>query len=491
MTHEGPRPDTPVTTRHGVPHVVVPAPGPVRARLLFRVGIADEPLYRRGITHLVEHLTMRAVFRRPVQVEAHVGAWSTAFEATGALEAVTAFLEDVWRTLSDLPLDALDVEREVLRLEGRDRGASPAVESAHHRYGLTGPGLVYADELGLPGLTAEDVRAWVAERFVRGAAVVAATADVRPDLSGGLPDGPARDLTVTVLARPARGPVWVGDTGGTAVSLLLPVRDGLDLAVGRLLRTAAEQVVRHEKGLAYEVGMDVVEVGPDLTEVAVHADCDEERHAEVADLLVGVLRRFRDHGPSEADVALERDTTVAVWQDAPDALEVATESAVALLLGQEPRSLAVRVHDAQQLTASAVRDVVSRAWPSLQVLLPVEEEPGVEGVHECVHTDEALPGRVHCGNPLAFALPGARLPASPSVTVTAGERGLTLRMDDEVVSIAWEEVAAVVDEGDGLLVISSRGEAISLPDGTFWRSGRLRRTVEDRVDRSRFVPRRA
>ena len=99
-----------VSVRHGVPHVVVPGPGPARARLLFRVGVADEEAHRRGLTHLVEHLTMRAVGRRPFEVTAHVDAWTTAFEATGTAADVTAFVEDVWAVLDDLPTEDADLE---------------------------------------------------------------------------------------------------------------------------------------------------------------------------------------------------------------------------------------------------------------------------------------------------------------------------------------------------------------------------------------------
>ena len=42
----------------GVPVLFAHHPGPVRAGLIFRVGVADETLGRTGLTHLVEHLAL-------------------------------------------------------------------------------------------------------------------------------------------------------------------------------------------------------------------------------------------------------------------------------------------------------------------------------------------------------------------------------------------------------------------------------------------------
>ena len=376
----------------------------------------------------------------------------------------------------------------MLRVEEDGSGASPAVDSVYHRYGLTGPGRLWATQLGLTPTTDADLRDWVGERFVRSAAALAATADVRPDLSGGLPTGRRHPLPAAVPAWPHVAPVWVGDAGGTAVSLLLPTAAGLDLAVGRLLHALAERVVRHERGLAYEVGMDVVPVSESVSEVAVYAGCDVERASEVAGLLVAAVKSLRDAGPDEADLAFERQATTSVWEVSPDHLEVAAEWALALLVDQEPRALPDRLRDARELSAGAVRDVVLDAWRTLQVLVPGAADPGVDDVQPCRHDDEPLPGRRHHGNPFALLLPGARVPASPFTSVASGEEGLTLTRGGEVTSVRWGDVAAVVEERRGLVVVGVKGPAVRLPDGSFTGWRRLRRDVQEHVDASRFVP---
>ena len=51
----------------GVPAFWVQGDGPLRASLVFRIGQADEPLVRRGWTHLLEHLALHGhdSIRRP------------------------------------------------------------------------------------------------------------------------------------------------------------------------------------------------------------------------------------------------------------------------------------------------------------------------------------------------------------------------------------------------------------------------------------------
>nr|WP_284289957.1 hypothetical protein [Angustibacter aerolatus] len=72
----------------GVPTFWVPAEGPLRASLVFRTGQADEPLPRRGLTHLVEHLALhgRDSVRRPVN--GSVSLLHTRFDVMGEPDEV-------------------------------------------------------------------------------------------------------------------------------------------------------------------------------------------------------------------------------------------------------------------------------------------------------------------------------------------------------------------------------------------------------------------
>lgn len=489
-THDVPVHDAPVLTeatvhvRHGVPHVVVPAPGPVRARLVFRVGMVDEAMPDRGLTHLVEHLVMRAAGRRHIEVGGHTGPWTTGFEAVGPAEDVTRFVEDVWALLADLPTGALDLERRVLGHEAAARCLPPVVASAFHRFGVTGPGRLWTDETGLAGADPARVRDWVAGRFVRSAAALACTADISPDLSAPLGDGPARPLPAVAASRGSDGPTWVGDTGGTAVSLLLPAGQGTDLAVGRLLALAAEDAVRHERALAYEVGMDVLPVSPETSEVTVYAVCSPADQVEVAGLLVAEVRRLRGTGGRPEHLELDRRTARLVWEHLEDHLEVAAEHAVGLLVGFPVPTVAERLHRAEALDAARVGEAVREAWPTLQVLMQDELDPGLDDVRPCRHDVPPVTGRRHRGNPLAGVLAGARVPLPLSASVTCGDDGVTLRLAGDVTTVRWQDVAAVLREPDALRLVGQDGGSVLLLDGSFLGWRRLRREVEARVDPS-------
>lgn len=95
-----------------------------------------------------------------------------------------------------------------MRHEASGRSVSPAVDSAHHRYGVTGPGRLWTDELGLQGATEDRVRDWVRERFVRPAAALVSTGPLEPDLSPELGPGSLRPVPAPRAARTGLRSVW-------------------------------------------------------------------------------------------------------------------------------------------------------------------------------------------------------------------------------------------------------------------------------------------
>ena len=258
------------------------------------------------------------------------------------------------------------------------------------------------------------------------------------------------------------------------MSLLLPAAGGADLLVGRLLADAAQDEVRHARALAYEVGMDAVPVTPELSEVAVYAACEPEQSAEVAGLLVGLVRRMRDEGPEAGALELEQHRSRSVWTSTPDHLEVAAETAVQLLTGQAPLSLADRLAQVDGLRRRAgARRARARRGRACRSCCPSRRTPGIDGVHECRHDADA--GR-RPGPPRQPARRAAARGAGPAVArrvrSTRGEEGLTLRLAGETSTVRWDQVAAVVRQPHALTVLAHDGTAILLPDGTFLGGGR-------------------
>ncbi|WP_307818659.1 hypothetical protein [Streptomyces sp. MBT62] len=158
-----------LTEVDGIPTLFAYAPGPLRAGLVFRVGIADETLARAGVTHLVEHLALYRQGLADYHFNGATKAAFTHFHVEGAEHEIVDYLHGVCASLADLPMERLETEKEILRTEEsrREPGQLPL-----WRYGAQGYGLVSYPEWGVRGLRPEDVRHWTETWFTGGNAVL-------------------------------------------------------------------------------------------------------------------------------------------------------------------------------------------------------------------------------------------------------------------------------------------------------------------------------
>ena len=86
--------------RHGLPIWYQALDGPVTGALTFRVGIGDEPLVRRGFTHMVEHLALNNINDQMIQWNGYVDL--KVDEATRGLEGLSpAELGDIKQVLKE------------------------------------------------------------------------------------------------------------------------------------------------------------------------------------------------------------------------------------------------------------------------------------------------------------------------------------------------------------------------------------------------------
>lgn len=465
----------------GVPVVWTPSTQPLSASLVFRVGRADESFLGGGVTHLVEHLVMRGVGRMPIEANAHVSTHTTTFVASGSAHHVVDFLARVCRQLAALDTAPLEVERRVLRAEESGGGCGPAGEAASLRYGCRGAGLLAYRDMGVRTADADTVRDWSARYFTRGNAVLALVGDVPADLRLALPPGERMPL-VAPLPRPLDLPAWDPQSGGTAVSLPVAGGTGMDLAVGRLLSRAATDLVRHEKGLAYHVDHDGVAVDAGTSEVALFADNDEERAEEVAALLLDVVRRVAERGPTPQEIADDEQEALEQLGD-PRGLDDAVGSAAYdVLLGETVRSPAEMYEQTRRRTAEDVREAVAAAADRLLVLLPGETELAVAGLRRLAWSSCPVPAGRELRPRLFKGLPGGS-------RLVVGDTGLALRLPEGDLVARWDDVVGVTYTSGGDHVVQS-GDGPAVP--VFprdWRGGdaavaEIRRRVPEHL----FVP---
>ena len=134
------------TTLHGIPTLFARRDGPTAAGITFRVGTADEAVATRGITHVVEHLALHRAGLSDYHANGQTAATGTTFHVVGDDEQVRQFLQLACQSLTDLPLDRLDLERAVIRTEAAGRGAPP--DLGLWRHGAQGYGVSYYPEFG-------------------------------------------------------------------------------------------------------------------------------------------------------------------------------------------------------------------------------------------------------------------------------------------------------------------------------------------------------
>jgi predicted Zn-dependent peptidase len=149
-----------------VPAVWADVPGHSQASLCFRVGMGDERLADRGLTHLCEHLALVGFERPGIQFNGFVDTTRTVFVASGNEKGVWGFLETVAARLGECTEEQLDRERDVLTVEAQPTGAI-AAEHHRYRYGSRGLGAASFPEFAVRTAGPDDVRRWAGRYLVR------------------------------------------------------------------------------------------------------------------------------------------------------------------------------------------------------------------------------------------------------------------------------------------------------------------------------------
>ena len=323
----------------GVPTIVHSGrDGVLHAQLTFGVGMVDEPLPLRGVTHVIEHLTMHSARDTPAEINADVDLETTNFYASGTPERVVRFLHDVCTALTDLPLDRLEVEKGVLEAEG-GAGCHPIVAAVlTRRFGGTYAGSLFFTGAATAALTATQVRDFARRWYVAGNAVLHITGRVPEGLELSLPQGTPPDH-----GRP-RGhlgprPVMVTmddpPVAGAGVALRLPPDDAshhrshtIDILQGRI-----EDECRHLAGHAYTVAVELI-TAPDGVEAVIHTDARDGKETAVAQAVVDAVHDLAANGPSPEEVARSVEALQEAWDVGGAEVLVATNEEMYRFLGQ-------------------------------------------------------------------------------------------------------------------------------------------------------------
>ncbi len=450
---------------NGVQTFWVDAGPPFVATLMFRVGIADETLAGRGVTHLVEHLALAPLRDVPHPFNGSVAIDATNFWAAGSVEDVVAFMARLADHLANLPTDRLEIEAGVLIAEGREFQSTSHANMLSTRFGPHGPGLIAYPEFGLRRLGADDARRWAADWFTAENAVLLLTGPppeaMRLPLATGERRPPA--LPPDNYWFDADGPVRVErQTAGFAVGAFGDRSTPLRMA-GQVVALRAQEVVRHELGRVYSVAHDYLPLTADEAYLYWGADSDPEHTAEVTQAFGEVLDGVVAAGPTRAE--LDRLIAMARQVDVMDPNSVARDElhrrGFAALRGHPQYD---RAELEEMMQSATPQDVTSALGASMERAMAVTIDgvdigfTDVEG-----HRDDPIAGRV-----FRAKIDGQRrrqVLNEEAFSIVSGGSAVTVRFDD-LTLVAHRERG-------GRLLIDRRGSWIEVTPN----NRRLRRLV--------------
>jgi hypothetical protein len=467
------------TVVDGVQTFWVDAGPPFVATLMFRVGIADERLAQRGITHLVEHLALSPLRDVAHQFNGAVTIDVTSFWAAGSNEDVVAFMARLCDHVANLPTDRLEVEAGVLISEGRGfQGTSHATMLAT-RFGPHGPGLLGYTEVGLRRIGAGDAQRWAADWFTSENAVLLLTGPPPDSMRLPLAPGERRPLALPPDSYwfDADGPTRIDQqTAGIAVGTFgersMPLGMG-----GQVVAMRAQEIMRHDLGRIYAVNHDYLPLTTDEAFLYWGADSDPEHATEVTTAFGAVLNDVVAAGPTQTE--LDRLIAMAHQVDVMDPNTVARNDlhrrAHAALLDHRHYER----HELEDLMHNATpQDIASALAASMKRAMAIAVDGVDFGFADAESPrDDRLAGRVfrsrHDGTTRRY------VQSDEAVSDVTGGSAVTVRFDQ------LELVAH--SDGDARLLIDRRGSWVEIPP-TGRRLRRLVSAIDERVSPDIVVP---
>ncbi|GIE79189.1 hypothetical protein Aph02nite_51390 [Actinoplanes philippinensis] len=410
----------------GIPAVLAPVTGPAHAGLVFRVGTADEPLARRGITRLVEHLVTDGLGATG-RTSWTTGPEHTWFHVQGSPAETTEFLTGVCAALRNPPLDRLATVRDLVRGAQPERDPLPM-----WRHGARGFGVVSYPEWALPGLTEEHLREWIARWFTRDNAALWLAGDEVPEgLRLDLPAG-ARQSPPPAATTLAATPAWFA--GGVGWDTVITRGPGAAVFANVLER----RVHRELRDLTEHSRTEYVPRSDGTARILTVADPLPGRAEAALGGLVDVLAAVRAGQIDPDEVAAVVKLTCEGLRDSESRGARLPGQAFNLLAGREVQTLEEALAEVRAVTAAEVARVASEAYAAGLLMVPSGSTAEWAGYTAAPAMSEAVPpGRVHRGR------------RDRALRLISGDEGVGVTGHGVVAAVRWDSCAALLAWPDG------------------------------------------
>lgn len=436
----------------GVPVFWTDLPGRLTAHLIFGVGMRDETFLSAGITHLVEHLTMRAVPQPHYACNASVGPMVTDFEVASSPATVVEHLARVCAALGAADVRSIDVERKVLGAEVGDGGGAPA----SLWFGQRGMGLLGSPQLGIERVTAAEVEQWWRRWFHRGNAALALTGPPPPGLRLPLPAG-APNTQLHPAPLDLRTPARV-DGNGFQLTMLATWSAELASAM-QIFEMRLTNLLRHDRGLVYSLHREVLPTGGAEAVILLGG----EVAGDVGEDVLRAVDELAVDGVTAEELRWEALMLRELVEDPETATSLPWEEAHWHLTGDLPNRTHYR-RGLAGLDPEAIRAAFAAARARMVLAIPEDSPVGLPQLPG----DDPVRGTEYAARP---GLPkGSRL--------VIGDDGVSVRIGTEQHS--WQTVrfadavglGVELQESDEVLTLTSGLGAMLRLDSSDWRKGR-------------------
>jgi hypothetical protein len=434
----------------GVPALLAPGSGQTRAGLAFRVGFVDEPLARRGITHLVEHLALHSAGVADYHYNGATGVEFTLFHMHGSDEDVATFLSGVCSSLLELPMHRLAIEKDLLRAEANGRGARVADDLPMWRHGARDYGMPGYPEWGLTAITEDELHEWVARYFTKENAVLWVAGERIPEgLKLMLPSGERRPLPTPSSALPET-PAWFAGPSGALVWDALVPRCVAAPVFADVLERAMRREMRQESGLSYTVTTDYDTLGAERAVVTALADALPEKQGALVGAFTDVLAAMRIGRIHEADLAAVVKQRVEGLEEAARRGATVSGQALNLLVGAPVRDVAEMIDDVRAVTVAEVADIAAAAAASGLLRTPDTRADWAGYTAAPAFSEHTVDGTSYA----SLAEPGERLiiGAADGVSRSSQNTTATVRFDACSIVLAWPDGGRQLVGHDAMVV---------------------------------------
>ncbi|MEU4424981.1 insulinase family protein [Actinoplanes sp. NPDC024001] len=422
----------------GIPVVFGPTTGPMHAGLVFRVGFADEPLTKRGITHLVEHLALHSFGVADYHYNGATGVEYTFFHTRGSEADIVKFLNGVCASLSDLPMHRLSTEKEILRTEENGRSEGPTEALALWRHGARDYGVVTYPEWGLTGITPDDLRAWVGRYFTRhNAALWIAGPAVPAGLQLTLPPGHRMPVPAASSALPVRPAYFSGPSNVVAWDTVVR-REARAAVFAGVLERALFRSLRQESGLSYTVHAGYEPRVDGSAVISAFADALPEKQGAVLGGFIDVLAAVRLGLIDQAEVTTVINQRAEEMTHAEENGGRLPGQAFNVLAGRPVQSLEEVLAELRAVTREDVAAVAAAAYADGLLMTPGRTSADWAGYTAAPNSsDEVVQGT---------AYPSLE---DPALSLVAGERGVSMVGEGSAATVWFDRCAAVLSWPDG------------------------------------------